>query len=158
MAEQAARKQVCSKETFLKVFANALKNEGVVVLKNGKKSQSKDEFWELYRKIKNLEIAITAAAGAQVSLSGVGVFRFAEAGRTEESRSMRFKSKVSSSVAKAFREHPELISSEAVTDEATLNAKVADVMSYLGTPLVEAGPQVIEASGDTGTTSANDLV
>lgn len=154
--EQKARQTVCSKESFLKVFASAMKAENVIILKNGKKSQSKEEYWDLYRKIKNLEVAIAASAGAQVSLSGVGVLRFSEAGRTEESRSLRFKSKTSSSVTKSLQEHPEVIFKEAPASDEEFYSRVTDTMALLGTPLAGPTPEVLEAGEASAATS--DLI
>lgn len=145
------RQTVCSKEQFLKVFATAMKNDNVVLFRNGKKSQSREDYWELYRKVKNLEVAIAASAGAQVSLSGIGVLRFAEAGRTEESRSLRFKSKVSSSINKALAEHQEVIYKEAPASEDEFYARVVDTMALLGTPLSGASPEVVVAEDDSST-------
>lgn len=152
------RQTVCSKEAFLKVFATAMKNDNVVLFRNGKKSQSREDYWELYRKVKNLEVAIAASAGAQVSLSGIGVLRFAEAGRTEESRSLRFKSKVSSSINKALAEHPEVIYSEAPTSEDEFYARVVDTMALLGTPLSGASPEVVVAGDDVAPSVSDDLI
>lgn len=154
--EKKARQAVCSKESFLKVFAQVLKSENVVVLKNGKKSQSKEEFWELYRKIKNLEVAIAASAGAQVSLSGIGVMRFSEAGRTEESRSLRFKSSISSSIKKTLQEHPEVIFTESPASDEDFIGRVTDLMALLGTPLAGPATEVITAEDEPS--AQDDLI
>lgn len=148
------RTKVCSKEQFMAILVPVLKAEGVVFVKNGKKTQSQTEYWDLYRKIKNLEVAIAASAGTQVSLSGVGSFRFSEAGRSEESRCLRFKAKASSAIQKIFATNQNLVKKEAPETIEEFQANVADVMDALGTKIATGSPTVITAAdedaGDSG--------
>lgn len=152
---EGTRRAVCSKEQFLSVLVPVLKAHGVVFMENGKKVQSQAKYWDLYRLVKNLDVAIAASAGADVSLAGVGTLRFTEVGRVKEDgtggRYLAFKQKVSSSVQKTLKENQDLIKHDIPDSEEEFVSRVSNVLDALGTKVTVAAPTVITAdSEDSG--------
>lgn len=130
MSEDKTKKPV-SKELFLDAFAAFMKSRGVV-FKTGEKaiSRSRDLYWDLFKSVVIFLEAAAACSGSSVSLSGVGVAQFKEVGRTEESRSYRFRFAPSSAVTKFFNENQDLVLHENLTEEE-FKAKVEELIALM---------------------------
>ena len=103
---------VVSKDLFLTAFSERMKQMGVC-FKVGKSTNNLSPCIGscLFRPIAVLE-AGAAASGSSLSLSGVGVAKFKEAGKREDTRYARFKFNPSTKARDFFHENADLIATE----------------------------------------------
>lgn len=103
---------VVNKSKFVGCLTSLLKGFGVYVKKGSRSSQSPATFWELYRLIKAIEVAVTIASGNRVSLAGVGQSRLALSARGDaENPKLRYRWKPSSNLNKFLDENQEYVQS-----------------------------------------------
>lgn len=128
----------CTKSEFLAILAKKLKEDGVTVISaDGKKSQSLETFWNLYKKIKMVEVA--TAAGSPVSLSGIGTHKFNVCGRNEK-KCPRYKFKLSSAIQNIFISNQEIVDTKAPADFGAFEQRVNKVLEVLESATAPATP------------------
>lgn len=126
------RRLPVSKAQFLDGFTKYMKAQGVVFKVDNKIMKSKEMYWDLFKGIFEYVMASAASAGTTTSLSGVGTFLFKELGKTEESRSLRFRYTPSSKYKDFFDENQDLILvSEAPTSAEEYQQNVCKILAAI---------------------------
>lgn len=144
------RKAVVSKDKFLSVFVPEMKKAGVCFVSGGRTAKGKEKYWELFSLVLKTLVAAAAASGTSVSLAGLGVGNFVEAGRGEK-RCPRFKFKLSSALQKMFIENQELVrTSEDEPTQEEFERAFVEVLSVLG---VKESPVTFLDASDSATQS-----
>lgn len=146
--DRAERMKVVTKKEVVSIIASYLAKKGVVFKDKTSYSAAKDKFWDLYKTIHELDMAIAASAGTAVSLSGVGKTYFKEAGRTEESKCYRYKSSPSSKYFEFFKENPDLILHGEPKTLEEIQANVNTIMSAFESAdaTLDEGAEVVEGT------------
>lgn len=136
--ERGPRKPVVSKDLFLNAYAEQMKKMGVCFKVGKTVKQPKSLYWQLFiQTIAALE-AGAAASGSSLSLSGVGVAKFKQAGKREETRYARFKFTPSTKARDFFHENSDLVATEMPSEEDFMKAFAEILASLAPLPVIEA--------------------
>lgn len=146
LANRGPRQPVASKNHFLAVLSKVFEEEGVCILRGDKPHKGKADFWRIFRLVKAVEIAMTAAAG-KVSLAGIGRYEARMGGRGEEPRPV-FRFSQSSAIDKFFKERPELVNVSRETDMEKITTSATLTMALLDKALSTA--ETSESEVDAG--------